>query len=460
MPTKKAILFPGQGSQYRGMGKKLFPKYAEITKIASTILGYDLEELCLKDPNRELVKTQFTQPALYVVNYFKYLEEKTQPDFFIGHSLGEYSALLAAGAFDFETGLKLVQKRGALMAAASGGGMAAVLGLSTAEVRQKLAEGGYDDIDIANYNTPTQIVLSGKKAGIDQVLKGFAAQDIKIIPLKVSAPFHSRYMQPAVEQFAAFLKEFSFQKLITPVIANVTARPYKDGEIADLLSQQIASSVQWTDGIRYLMGQNVNDFKELGRGVLTRMADEIRKNCSPIKVASNESSKIQNRVIIKQKIAQTKEIAPHPINNLVHKEQQQSLATKLGSADFRKAYNIPYSYVAGTLDQSPASRRLVIRMAKAGMLAYLGTAQMNIEEIAQHLTAIQKEIGFNQTYGMGLTHQSTDSDLEMQIIQLYLQKGSRNIEATAFTRLTKALVYFHVAGLRDCLLYTSDAADE
>ena len=86
MPTKKAILFPGQGSQYRGMGKKLFPKYAEITKIASTILGYDLEELCLKDPNRELVKTQFTQPALYVVNYFKYLEEKTQPDFFIGHS--------------------------------------------------------------------------------------------------------------------------------------------------------------------------------------------------------------------------------------------------------------------------------------------------------------------------------------------------------------------------------------
>lgn len=128
---KQVIMFSGQGSQYRGMGKSLFPKYKEETKLASDILGYDIVELCLKDPRKELAKTQFTQPALFVVNALTYYDQKEElsPNYFIGHSLGEYNALYAAGAFDFETGLRLVQKRGQLMAAASGGGMAAILGL-------------------------------------------------------------------------------------------------------------------------------------------------------------------------------------------------------------------------------------------------------------------------------------------------------------------------------------------
>ena len=108
---KKVILFPGQGSQYRGMGKKVFPKYRKQTQLASDLLGYDLEELCVKDPNKQLRLTQFTQPALYVVNHFLNLEQNQSADFYIGHSLGEYNALLAAGAYDFATGLRLVQKR-------------------------------------------------------------------------------------------------------------------------------------------------------------------------------------------------------------------------------------------------------------------------------------------------------------------------------------------------------------
>jgi len=290
MSTKKVILFPGQGSQYKGMGKKLFPKYTTLSNKASTILGYDVAELCIKDPNKTLGNTQFTQPALYTVNYFQYLELGYQPDFLIGHSLGEYNALLAAGAYDFETGLRLVQKRGELMAAASGGGMAAVLGLSADAVKQKIAQEGYHNIDIANYNSPTQIVLSGTKEGIDRVVKNFTAQQIRIIPLKVSAPFHSRYMKPAVAQFSDFLNEFTFKKLEIPVIANVTARPYQEEAIANLLGQQIASSVQWTDSIRYLMGQEVSDFKELGRGVLTRMTKEIRQDLLRLLLLKKETN--------------------------------------------------------------------------------------------------------------------------------------------------------------------------
>ena len=135
---KKTVMFPGQGAQYKGMGKTLFPNYKEETRLASSILGYDIEELCVVDPNRQLDKTQFTQPALYVVNSLQFWEQKLKPNYLIGHSLGEYNALLGAGAFDFETGLKLVQKRGELMAVASEGGMVAVIGMNINELKEKI----------------------------------------------------------------------------------------------------------------------------------------------------------------------------------------------------------------------------------------------------------------------------------------------------------------------------------
>jgi trans-AT polyketide synthase/acyltransferase/oxidoreductase domain-containing protein len=461
---KKVILFPGQGSQYKGMGKNLFSKYASQTKLASEILGYDLEELCVKDSHRQLSKTNFTQPALYVVNHFLYQEQNHHPDFFIGHSLGEYNALLAAGAYDFETGLRLVQKRGELMEAASGGGMAAVIGLSATEVQQKLENGNFDKIDIANYNTPTQIVLSGKKEDLDKLIQDFSEQQIRIVPLNVSAPFHSRYMQPAVEQFAAFLKDFSFHKLETHVIANVTARPYQDAEISDMLSRQIASSVQWTDSIRYLMGQDVSDYQELGRGIFTKMVDEIRENCSPIE---GEVILVSNGVALAPKAnVKIKNISPEnrksstPKPALIKEEVKikgfelvkangngSSLATRLGSAAFREDYGIAYSYVAGAMYRGIASKELVIRMGKARMLSYLGTAGMSLEQIAQETDAIQSALNPDQAYGMNLIHQLTEPELEMKTVALYLQKGVKNIEASAFMQMTESLVYFHASGL-------------
>ncbi|MGB8195259.1 MAG: ACP S-malonyltransferase, partial [Chitinophagaceae bacterium] len=180
----KAIMFPGQGSQYKGMGKDLFKVYVKETRRASEMLGYDIEELCVNDPKRQLGQTQYTQPALYVVNALAYFQhQKNDASYFVGHSLGEYNALLAAGAFDFETGLQLVKKRGELMAAASGGGMAAVLGLSAAQLRKKLDEEGHTGIDIANYNTPTQSVVAGTQETINKLITAFDAQKIKIIPL-------------------------------------------------------------------------------------------------------------------------------------------------------------------------------------------------------------------------------------------------------------------------------------
>ena len=276
------IVFPGQGSQFTGMGKALFKKFPDETNQASQTLGYDIVRLCVEDPDNQLNLTQFTQPALYVVNALSWLDHQTkpEPDYLLGHSLGEYNALHAAGAFDFVTGLRLVEERGRLMGMASEGSMLAVLNMPVEELKVLLENENLNKIEIANYNTAAQIVLSGDKQQTEQAAKVLRQQKVMAIPLNVSAAFHSSYMKSAAEQFAAFLTRINFQPLSVPVIANVNARPYEDESIATNLSQQIASSVLWSESIRYLMARQKDfTYVELGeKPVLGRMIDYIQAN--------------------------------------------------------------------------------------------------------------------------------------------------------------------------------------
>lgn len=278
----KTFVFPGQGSQFKGMGADLFDKFPEQTQKANEILGYSIKELCLEDPDNNLNQTQYTQPALYIVNALSYLDKiqsgAAKPDYVAGHSLGEYDAIFAAGGFDFETGLKLVQKRGELMSQASGGGMAAVMGMEPAEIRQMLDQNGFESIDIANLNCPGQIVVSGLKDDIKSARAAFKAEKKKYIPLKVSGAFHSRYMEASAQQFSAFLDEFTFSTLEIPVISNVTAEPYTNENLKENLTQQITSSVRWIESIGYLCEQGTMEFEEIGPGnVLTGLVAKITK---------------------------------------------------------------------------------------------------------------------------------------------------------------------------------------
>jgi malonyl CoA-acyl carrier protein transacylase len=284
-----AFIFPGQGSQKRGMGQGLFdgtPQYAEVEKDVDTILGYSLRKLCLEDPDNRLKETQFTQPCLYVVNalhYYKAVSQGARPDYLAGHSLGEYNALLAAGVFDFLTGLRLVQKRGDLMSRAKNGGMAAVIGLGARLVAEVIEENGQASIDIANFNTPSQTVVSGPIEDVRRAGPFFEKAGARIyMPLQVSAAFHSRYMADAAKAFADFLAPMSFAAPKTPVIANVTAKPYPTDNASEpvksLLVNQIAHSVQWTRSIRFLISQGVTQFSEMGPGnVLTRSVQQIQQ---------------------------------------------------------------------------------------------------------------------------------------------------------------------------------------
>lgn len=277
----KVYIFPGQGSQKIGMGMGLFDEFKSNTEQADAILGYSIKKLCLEDPDKVLSKTNFTQPALYVVNALSYLKKKQEEsekiDYFAGHSLGEFNALFAAGAFDFVTGLKLVKKRGELMSAITGGGMAAVVGIEYAAVVEMLRQHGLVGIDIANYNSITQTVLSGPQPDLEKAKQCFEEKNIMFIPLAVSAPFHSRYMRKMVNEYAVFLNQFTFNDLQIPVIANVSARPYKNNEIAYNLREQLSNSVQWVETIRYLRKlQEDVIFKEVGPGqVLDRLIKNI-----------------------------------------------------------------------------------------------------------------------------------------------------------------------------------------
>ena len=283
----KAFLFPGQGSQAKGMGKHLFDRYGDAVDRADRILGYSVKELCLSDPRRELNQTQFTQPAIYVVNHLtclELIERSGQPDCAAGHSLGEFNALLAAGCYDFETGLKLVQRRAQLMSQAAEGAMAAILNTPENEVRSILTRNGLDQIDIANLNTPSQIVISGSKEQIAQAQEHFLTGNSQYIPLNTSGAFHSRLMAPAAGQFEIFLKQFSFAAPKIPVIANVSARPYGADDVAANLARQITSPVRWAESIQHLLASaaaagasSESEFIEVGHGdVLGKMMQKIR----------------------------------------------------------------------------------------------------------------------------------------------------------------------------------------
>ena len=464
----KAIIFPGQGSQFKGMGKDLFPLFPELVRNAADILGYSIEELCLTDAQGHLSQTQYTQPALFVVNALHYFRQRDlhagdsrwQPDFLAGHSLGEYNALLAAGVFSFETGLRLVKKRGELMGAASGGGMAAVLGIPASEVRAMLHEHKLEHIDVANFNTPTQTVIAGERDALAAASDLFVQRNLRCVTLNVSAAFHSRHMRAAQAEFAQFLQQFTFAAPAMVVIANATARPYDPNRIAETLAQQIAAPVQWVDSIRYVMGRGDIEFQEIGASVLSKMVQEIRAketaivDAAPVGLLPDEpdvdemthdvvasgSKTVPLQVSIAETVRDIGRVASHDVPLRIE-------ATSLGSEVFRRRFGLRYAYMAGAMYRGVASAELVIKMARAGLLSFFGAGGLSLGKIEANIVRIQGELGTDQPYGMNLLANYEYPAQEEAVIDLYLKYGIRNIEAAAFMQMTPALVKFRVLGL-------------
>jgi [acyl-carrier-protein] S-malonyltransferase len=301
---KIAFVFPGQGAQSVGMGKDVYESNAaarEIFDQADKALGFGLSALAFEGPEEKLRQTANTQPALLAASIAlleTYKAQKMKPDFVAGHSLGEYSALVAAGVLAFDDAIRLVRARGLFMeqAVPSGqGAMAAVLGAEREALQALCADvtATAGLVELANVNCPGQIVVSGSAEGVAAVAeRGKEAGAKRVIPLDVSGPFHSSLMQPAADALAAELAKVEFHNAHIPVIANVHALPVTSGdELRELLVKQVVSPVQWEDTINYLIGQGVDTFVEIGSGtVLSGLIKKIDKSVQIISVNSAASA--------------------------------------------------------------------------------------------------------------------------------------------------------------------------
>jgi [acyl-carrier-protein] S-malonyltransferase len=282
--SRLAFLFPGQGSQAVGMGKSFSEHYSlarELFDCADETLGYRISRLCFEGPDEELRLTQNTQPALLIVSTIAYSLFGREPTIAAGHSLGEYSALVAAGSLRFEDALRLVHNRGRYMQEAvpvGQGAMAAVLGMSFEDLSQAVSRVRSGVVQIANWNSHEQLVIAGHKQAVEDALN--LAKPPRSVMLPVSAPFHSALMKSAEDRLALDLDRVELRDLKFPIVTNVDAKIIRTGEAArDSLKRQVSRPVLWYKSMELLAGETIDAFVELGAGkVLTGLIKRIGRS--------------------------------------------------------------------------------------------------------------------------------------------------------------------------------------
>ena len=300
---KTAYIFPGQGSQSVGMGKDLFDNYGaarEVFDAADEALGFSLSEMCFTGDEADLQLTANTQPAILTVSIAAYraaiAEGFDEPDLVAGHSLGEYSALVAAGVLKFEDAVRMVRKRGTYMQEAvpvGVGAMAAILGLEVVVIEAGCAEAAQGQICIpANINSPSQVVIAGDSDAIDRACEILKAKGAKrAIKLNVSAPFHCSLMMPAQERLAVDLAGLKYGDFDFPVVHNVDAEVNENSQsVADKLTRQVSSPVRWLQSVETMTAGGVDKFIEIGPGkVLTGLVRQIDREVAYANVEDSGS---------------------------------------------------------------------------------------------------------------------------------------------------------------------------
>ncbi len=285
-----AFLFPGQGSQTVGMGENLVndSRVNGIYETADEIMESDFHDLMLNGPEEELNRTRNAQPAIFIDGIARYRilrDQGISPDYLLGHSLGEFSALTAAGCLTFEDGLKIVRKRGELTSEVDvEGSMVAVMGVDYSVVEGIIEEAG-DSVTVANHNSPSQVVISGKKEPLDKSCEKLREERAKCIKLDVTGPFHSAYMKGPEKELKNYIDQFVFDDPEVPVLSSVSGSFEDDGNhLKDLLGRQMTSSVRWVDYVNLLGNSGVERTIEVGPdGTLSRLTGRINPDIERLK---------------------------------------------------------------------------------------------------------------------------------------------------------------------------------
>ncbi|OAB39547.1 ACP S-malonyltransferase [Paenibacillus glacialis] len=415
MMVKRALLFPGQGSQYVGMGKDLFIKYPiakETFQEANDAMNVDLTKLMFEGGITELTRTEYAQPAILAVGMamFRVYKEVVGTDinYMTGHSLGEITALTCAGSIPFASAIRIVHRRGELMreaAAIGGGAMAAVNELGVSEVEaicasvSSIHKGGAEIVVVSNINSEDQVVISGHKGALSEAAERLTKRGAIVIPLQVSAPFHSPLMAPAAVQFAEELSKYTFSPLQYPVISSVTAKLYASSdEIAKVLTEQLTAPVQWVAVLQYLRENGVSEAAELGpRTVLKKLAHHT----AGMKVFAFDHGPDAEQLLSESKVAKEE----YPLDFII---QCVSIATctrnrNWDSEAYAKGVITPYRNVQKMLYQLQQSGDQVtwahMEQAYAMLLSVLKTKQVPEVEQLSRLERLLAEYGLQENFG-------------------------------------------------------------
>lgn len=426
----RAWLFPGQGSQRRGMGAELLDAYPDLVTAADDILGYSVREAC--QSSGRLSDTRYVQPLLFVVNALhlrRALEESPPPDYLAGHSLGEISALYAAGCMDFATGLELVRRRGALMAACPPGTMMAVLGLPVEEVEDLIAGHGLTAIDIANHNLPDQVVVAGPDAEVSRlasVIEGLSTSRTSRLNVAVAA--HSRYMRPAAAGFADALAAVEFAVPRMPVFAGVTAAPHKHEFIGRRLCEGLTGRVRWWEIMVALSRAGVDDIREVGPGeVLQRMWRRAGDRLPGAAPQATEPPPV-----------------PQPREPQPRGAQRTPASLSVPGAD-REASQFPFRlpYLVDALPYGVSGPAMLRRLASAGMLGFLGTFGVPIAAV----TADVREFatGDRGRWGIELPAERLDPARARAVVSLAMDAGVTHAVAPGWAGVSPEIVRWRFA---------------
>ena len=426
----RAWLFPGQGSQRRGMGAELFDFYPDLVSAADDILGYSVREAC--ESGGRLSDTSYVQPLMFVVNALylrRALGQSPPPDYLAGHSLGEISALYAAGCMDFATGLDLVRRRGALMAACPPGAMMAVLGVPVERVEELIASRGLTAIDIANHNLPDQIVVAGPQAQISQLADVIDELPVgRTTKLNVSVAAHSRHMRPAVAEFTDVLGRIHFAAPRTPVFSAVTGELHEAPAVARRLGEQLTGQVRWWQVMVALSRAGVDHVLEVGPGeVLARMWQRAG-----------------DRLPGPDRLTRTPTPAPRPAPVLAADDHHWVSA--LGAPQVASAYRLRLPYLVDALPDGVSGPAMLQRLAGAGLFGFLGTFGVPEAQVAADVGDLGTE-DIRGRWGIELPAERLDHGRTRAIVSLAMDAGVSHAVTAGWAGVSPQIVRWRFAGL-------------
>lgn len=479
VPAPDAVVFPGQGTQRRGMGADFHEAFAIAARVfdeASEAAGEDLRRICFAEDER-LHQTEFTQPCILTaqIAVFRVAVEEFgfAPRVFGGHSLGEYTALVAAGALPLADAVRLVRARGALMqqAVPAGQGAMAALMLNDIENSPALRLSIEAGAEIANYNSPTQAVISGSTDSLERAKTALAASlpDLTFIPLHVSAPFHCSLMQAAVAEFAARLESCAAR--MNPACASDVTSNYTGGFhacealIANLVAQ-MSSPVRWLDNMRAI-GARAGNVYEIGpRAALTKFFRLIGQSVIPVTKVAELRAAADGHPFAPRQFPERPAVPPlppvtpsepvaTPAPSLPPMMRPEPVATPaslapedLGDLRFLLDHGASLAYVAGGMRMGISSPELVVCLGRAGVLAFLGLADLRPERAEQDILRVRAELRDGAPWGANLTADPHDPARTGRTVDLLLRHGVPCAEAAGFTAIDADLVRYRISGLR------------